>query len=132
MVQSCSEIVSPVVEDLYCQFTTLKSSPYAECAWDNFERKLLSYRDPFSHLVNTYQQTAHMKQLGVLVPPDEYTIARSQAFTYDKIAKFCKPVLHEVTGQHISIRKMLMALNEHIDLVKNAVHLPHSNEDRYT
>lgn len=110
MVQACSEIVATVVKQLNSEFKSVKSSSDVE--WLNLEQNFLSFRDLFDGLKNTYQQTAYIKQLGVYVEPEEYVIAGTQAFVTDRKAKFCKPVLHKVTGQYVSIKKMLMTLHK--------------------
>lgn len=131
MVHACSEVVNTVVDQLFSSFKLLQSSP-SESAWLKMEQKFDEFRDPFAGLKTSYQQTAFVERLGVYVPPEDYYIARSQAFVNDKRTKFCKPVLHKITGQYVPIKKMLLALHKHTDLVKMAVSMPQANEDRLT
>lgn len=129
MVHACSEIVCTVVDNLFHTFECLKSSPSSQNAWKQMEQKFAEFRDPFAGLKTSYQQTAYVKQMGVYVPPVEYAIAKSQTFVNDRMANFCKPSLHQLTGQYIPIRDMLKTLNDHSDLVKLATAVLPANQD---
>jgi hypothetical protein len=128
MVNACSEVVCSVVDNLYQTFELLKSSP-APNAWEQMEEKFSAFRDPFAGLKTSYQQTAHVMQMGVYVPPIEYTIAKSVTSVNDRKANFCKPSLHQLTGQYIPIKAMLKTFNNHSDLLKLATSVPKTNED---
>jgi hypothetical protein len=128
MVDACSEIVQTVVSDLQYDFEALRSSP-SEAAWESLHRKFLGYADPFQGLKNQFQQTKFAKNLGVYVQPEEYLISRCQSFVTDRQTGFVKPYLQKVTGQHVSIKSMILALNLHTDLVQKAVSLPLREND---
>jgi hypothetical protein len=122
MVGACSEIIHSVVNDLYEDFKALRSSP-VDIAWDNLDAKFKASLDPFAGLKTAYQQTQHVKKLRVFVPSEEYSIGplnHNQAFVIHRDGQFSKPQLQKVTGQFISIKSMLSALNEHTDLVKTS------------
>lgn len=121
MVNACTEMFQSVVGDLYAQFLVTRASP-SELTWDALDSKFKDALDPFAGLKTSYQQTEHVKRLHAFIPPVEYPISkivnRSQLFVTDRKAQFTKPHLHTVTGQYVSIRSMIVALNSHTDLIK--------------
>jgi hypothetical protein len=118
MVEGCSEMIQAVIGDLHDDFLALRSSPTDEVARDRLNSKFLVYSDPFKGLNTPYQQNKYLIERGVLVQPDEYVIGHSTSSATDRLTHFVKPQMQLVTGQHVSIKRMLITLNNHTDLIE--------------
>lgn len=129
MVNACTEIVDAVVGDLHRHVLSLRTSSTEE-DWRKIDDKFAAFRDPFKELRTQHRQTVYISKLGAYVAPEDHIIGRSQHFVMDKKAKFAKPTVQDVTGQFISVKKSMHALNNHTSMMDFVACNPHVNVDK--
>ena len=123
VVKVCQHLFDVIVDDLMGSLKPLRG----ECEtlqnrskWDDLFTKVDSFRNPFKDLESEAAQISHLGEKGVYVSPESYTVGNIQMFVTDKRTRFKKPLMEPVTGQYVSIRKTLVALAAHSDVLKSA------------
>ena len=128
MVNACSDFVCCVLdnllEDVLEVFKTHRIKDNEAVLTDKetvLTESFNKYRKPFEGIDRNYNQISYLKQKGVFVDPIEFVIGHQETFIKDKKSGIRKPIMKAVTGQYISIKSMITALNINTDIVRQAL-----------